>query len=112
MKLLSLALVGMATSVSLFAQPIQPRKTHLKVGDEAPDFTLNATTGGKVNSRTSGARTPSSSPFSPLHSPVAEPRKSRRTRLVQQNSKQTILKYLESAPITPRPKKNSPQRTT
>jgi peroxiredoxin len=48
MKLLSLALVGMAASVSLFAQPIQPRKTHLKVGDEAPDFTLNATTGGKV----------------------------------------------------------------
>lgn len=48
MKLLSLALLGMAASVSLLAQPIQPRKTHLKVGDEAPDFTLNATTGGKV----------------------------------------------------------------
>ena len=48
MKLLSLALVGVAASVSLLAQPVQPRKTHLKVGDEAPDFTLNATTGGKV----------------------------------------------------------------
>ena len=48
MKLLSLALVGVAASASLLAQPVQPRKTHLKVGDEAPDFTLNATTGGKV----------------------------------------------------------------
>jgi len=48
MKTLSLALMGLAASVSLLAQPVQPRKTHLKVGDEAPDFTLNATTGGKV----------------------------------------------------------------
>jgi peroxiredoxin len=32
----------------VFAQPVQPPKTHLKVGDTAPDFSLNATTGGKV----------------------------------------------------------------
>jgi len=48
MKLLSLGLLAMAASISLLAQPVQPRKTHLKVGDAAPDFTLNATTGGKV----------------------------------------------------------------
>ena len=48
MKTLSLTLLGLVASATLFAQPIQPRKTHLKVGDEAPDFNLNATTGGKV----------------------------------------------------------------
>jgi peroxiredoxin len=32
----------------LFAQPQAPPKTHLKVGDEAPDFTLPSTTGKPV----------------------------------------------------------------
>lgn len=48
MRSLSLAIVGAALTVSAFAQPVQPPKTHLKVGDTAPDFSLNATTGGKV----------------------------------------------------------------
>jgi len=49
MKTLSLMLAGALLPAGLFAQQaIQPPHTHLKVGDEAPDFTLNATTGGKV----------------------------------------------------------------
>ena len=48
MKALSLALLGAACCAGLFGQTVQPPKTHLKVGDTAPDFTLNATTGGKV----------------------------------------------------------------
>ena len=48
MKKLSLALLGSAFCANLFAQAVQPPKTHLKVGDVAPDFSLNATTGGKV----------------------------------------------------------------
>ncbi len=37
-------LLGMALSVGLLAQT-PPPKTHLKVGDEAPDFTLRTTAG-------------------------------------------------------------------
>jgi peroxiredoxin len=40
-----------ALALGLCAQPQQPPKTHLKVGDMAPDFTLPATTGGKVTLR-------------------------------------------------------------
>ena len=49
MKTLSLALLGAACCASIFAQAVPPPKTHLKVGDTAPDFSLNATTGGKVS---------------------------------------------------------------
>jgi len=48
MRTLSILAAGALASLSLFAQAVQPPKTHLKVGDMSPDFTLNATTGGKV----------------------------------------------------------------
>jgi peroxiredoxin len=39
---------GAVLAAGLYAQPQQPPKTNLKEGDMAPDFTLTATTGGKV----------------------------------------------------------------
>lgn len=45
-RLLScLALVAVVTVTALAQQPKPPAKTHLKVGDTAPDFTLRATDG-------------------------------------------------------------------
>jgi peroxiredoxin len=48
MKRLSLGLFGLLAAANLFGQTVAPAKTHLKVGDMAPDFTLNSTQGGKV----------------------------------------------------------------
>ena len=42
--LTALALVAMVSAVALAQQPAPP-KTHLKVGDKAPDFSLRATDG-------------------------------------------------------------------
>ena len=42
--LTSLGLLAVFSAVALAQQPAPP-KTHLKVGDKAPDFTLRATDG-------------------------------------------------------------------
>ena len=48
MKMLSIALLGVLASVQLFGQAVEPKLTNLRVGDEAPDFTLTSTEGQKV----------------------------------------------------------------
>lgn len=40
-------LLGLAVGAGLFAQSAPPPKTHLKAGDEAPDFTLRTTAGAQ-----------------------------------------------------------------
>ena len=42
-----IALASLAAAAALIAQ-VSPPKTHLKVGDEAPDFTLPSTSGQPV----------------------------------------------------------------
>lgn len=44
----NLLLAGAAMAAPLAAQAPPPPKTHLKVGDLAPDFELNSTAGKKV----------------------------------------------------------------
>jgi peroxiredoxin len=46
MNRIAICLLALITAGSLFGQ--NPTKTHLKVGDEAPDFTLPSTTGETV----------------------------------------------------------------
>jgi peroxiredoxin len=47
-KKLSIGLIAMLGAANLFGQAVQPPKTTLKVGDNAPDFELPSTQGGKV----------------------------------------------------------------
>jgi len=45
-RLLScLALLAVVSAVAMAQQPKPPAKTHLKVGDKAPEFSLRATDG-------------------------------------------------------------------
>jgi peroxiredoxin len=46
--MLSFVLLGTLASAGLFGQPVAPPKTHLKVGDAAPEFNLPSTQGGRV----------------------------------------------------------------
>ena len=48
MRMLSIVLLGGMAAASLFAQTVAPPKTHLKVGDTAPEFNLSSTQGGRV----------------------------------------------------------------
>lgn len=43
-KLLGITALALMAS-TLSAQPVAPPKTHLKVGDKAPDFTVRTTAG-------------------------------------------------------------------
>ena len=50
MKTVTLSIISTALAATLLAQtaPAPPPKTHLKVGDMAPDFDLNSTSGKKI----------------------------------------------------------------
>ena len=48
MRTLSLSIISAAVAVTMLAQAPPPPKTHLKVGDMAPDFDLNSTSGKKI----------------------------------------------------------------
>ncbi len=48
MRKIPLVLLAATSAISMFGQQVAPPKTQLKVGDEAPDFTLPSTTGAQV----------------------------------------------------------------
>ena len=48
MKKLSVLLLNALAAASLYGQAVPPPKTHLKVGDVAPEFNLPSTQGGRV----------------------------------------------------------------
>ena len=48
MRTLTLAVLSTAMAATLMGQGQAPPKTHLKVGDMAPDFELQSTQGKKV----------------------------------------------------------------
>ena len=48
LRTVSFALLGVIASAGLFGQTVPPPKTHLKVGDTAPEFNLPSTQGGRV----------------------------------------------------------------
>jgi len=49
MRIIYTFAMALAAAVGLAAQtPVQPRKTFLKVGDVAPDFSLPSTLGGQI----------------------------------------------------------------
>ena len=48
MKLTRFGFMGMLSSIAFAQNAPAAGKTHLKVGDEAPDFTLNGTQGKPV----------------------------------------------------------------
>jgi len=48
MRTLSFLFLGALASAGLFGQTVAPPKTHLKVGDVAPELNLPSTQGGRV----------------------------------------------------------------
>ena len=48
MRTLSIVLLGAMAAAGLSAQAVAPPKTHLKVGDVAPEVNLPSTAGGRV----------------------------------------------------------------
>ena len=49
MRRTSFLLLSMTMAGGLMTQKVQPPTTHLKVGDMAPEFTLQASTGGQIS---------------------------------------------------------------
>jgi len=69
-----LAFIAGLGAVALFAQPATPGKTHLKVGDTAPDSLCRAAPANPFRCLISGAKRLSLLPFSLQLSQVVEPR--------------------------------------